>query len=257
MRTIVKGYCQTAGSAWKRVRVKDIQVKCIGSTHGNLLYEPWYASQTVGQHGCMLASGMCLAWLLIHSTDSLLACGSTVKLSPCPCSLAGWIAACLCGHSKCNLLLAQARPRMIQHLTICLVVNWYPNPFMGQISAVSSCWSSQDFWCCTTDYVFCNVIGGWKILRRKQSTLMKPEGSVERRHLTLLFLGGVWAQGWFRKISLQYGGNLKVYSPLFFLIVIRWRKRVYPLHSFSPSKFKEWKVIPTHRGTRIVPVYHT
>ena len=24
-------------------------------------------------------------------------------------------------------------------------------------------------------YVFCNVIGGWKILGRKQSTLMKPE----------------------------------------------------------------------------------
>ena len=34
---------------------------------------------------------------------------------------------------------------------------------------------------------------------------------------------------------LQYGGNLKVYPPLFFPIVIRWRKRVYPLHSFSPS----------------------
>ena len=34
---------------------------------------------------------------------------------------------------------------------------------------------------------------------------------------------------------LQYGGNLKVYPSLFFPIVIRWRKRVYPLHSFSPS----------------------
>ena len=31
---------------------------------------------------------------------------------------------------------------------------------------------------------------------------------------------------------LQYGGNLKVYPPLFFPIVKRWRKRVYPLHSF-------------------------
>ena len=31
-----------------------------------------------------------------------------------------------------------------------------------------------------TDCVFCNVIGGWKILRRKQSMLMKPKGSVER-----------------------------------------------------------------------------
>ena len=46
--------------------------------------------------------------------------GLTVKLSPCSCSrssLAGQITACLCGHSKCNLLLAQACPRMIQHLT--------------------------------------------------------------------------------------------------------------------------------------------
>ena len=50
----------------------------------------------------------------------LLAHGLTVKLSQCPCnhsSLAGRIATCLCGHSKCNLLLAQARPRMIQHLS--------------------------------------------------------------------------------------------------------------------------------------------
>ena len=55
-----------------------------------------------------------ITWIL------LLADGLTVKISPCPCShssLAGRIAACLCGHSKCNVLLAQARPRMIQHLT--------------------------------------------------------------------------------------------------------------------------------------------
>ena len=30
-------------------------------------------------------------------------------------SQAGQTVVCLCGHSKCNLLLAQARPRMIQH----------------------------------------------------------------------------------------------------------------------------------------------
>ena len=51
----------------------------------------------------------------------LLAYGLTVKLWPCQCSCsspAGRIAAaCLCGHFKCNLLLAQARPRMIQHLS--------------------------------------------------------------------------------------------------------------------------------------------
>ena len=51
---------------------------------------------------------------------TLIAHGLTVKLSPCPCSHsspARRIAACLCGHSKCNLLLAQARPRIVQHLS--------------------------------------------------------------------------------------------------------------------------------------------
>ena len=39
----------------------------------------------------------------------LLTHGLTVKLSPCQCSHsspAGQIDACVCGHSKCNLLLA-------------------------------------------------------------------------------------------------------------------------------------------------------
>ena len=40
--TIVKGCCQTAGSVWKRARAKTIQVKCIGSTHSNLLSELWW-----------------------------------------------------------------------------------------------------------------------------------------------------------------------------------------------------------------------
>ena len=50
----------------------------------------------------------------------LLAHGLTVKLRPCQCSHsspAGRIAACVCGHLKCDLLLAQAHPRMIQHLS--------------------------------------------------------------------------------------------------------------------------------------------
>ena len=41
----------------------------------------------------------------------LLAHGLAVKFSPCQCSdssSAGRIAACLCGHPKCNMLLAQA-----------------------------------------------------------------------------------------------------------------------------------------------------
>ena len=49
----------------------------------------------------------------------LLAHSLSVKISPCHCShssLAGRIAA-LCGHSKCDLLLTQAHPRMIQHLS--------------------------------------------------------------------------------------------------------------------------------------------
>ena len=57
----------------------------------------------------------------------LLAHGLTVKLSPCPCSHsspAGRIAACLCGHPKCSLLLAQARPRMIQHISSQLGWAW-------------------------------------------------------------------------------------------------------------------------------------
>ena len=72
----VKGYWQTARSAWKRARVKTIQVECIGSTHGNLLSELWwvwrsrdkagYEWQTAG---CTLASGMRLAWPFIHSMD--------------------------------------------------------------------------------------------------------------------------------------------------------------------------------------------
>ena len=46
--------------------------------------------------------------------------GISCHLNPCQCShssLAAQIAACLCGHPNCNLLLARARPRMIQHLS--------------------------------------------------------------------------------------------------------------------------------------------
>ena len=104
----------------------------IGSTHGNLLSEPWHESDdrvTVGQQGVrwlQVTPGMTahtyIAWI------PLLAYGLTLKLSPCPCShscLAGWIAACLCGHSKWDLLLAQARPRMILHLTSYALVPYF------------------------------------------------------------------------------------------------------------------------------------
>ena len=123
-----KQYCQTAGSTWNRVKVKTIHVECIGSTYGNFLNHgtsltiAWQGrlQVTVGQQG--------VHWFQVRSWHdrsyvawiSLLAHGTIVKLSPCPCShssLAGRIGACLWGHSKCNLLLAQARPRMIQHLT--------------------------------------------------------------------------------------------------------------------------------------------
>ena len=97
-----------------------------------------------------LSAALLLAWPLIHSINSpslvptplsqffrkecghetrisLLAHGLTVKLSPCPCShssLAGRIDACLCGHSKCNLLLRLA-PVCLSILLnfICTVCN--------------------------------------------------------------------------------------------------------------------------------------
>ena len=109
----------------ERERLKTIQVECLGSTNGNLLSEPCYESddrvtrQAVSdsQHWLQVRAWhdrSYIAWIL------LLAHGLTVKFSPCPCShssLAGRIAACLCGHFKCSLLLVQARPRMIQHLS--------------------------------------------------------------------------------------------------------------------------------------------
>ena len=51
---------------------------------------------------------------------------------------------------------------------------------------------ANDFQCCTTDCVFCNVIGGGKFLSRKSSTLMKPDGLVEH-HQTLSSHG--WGLG--------------------------------------------------------------
>ena len=82
MRTSVKGYsghCQTAGSAWKRVRAKTIPVECTGSTHDNLLSQLWLyefdvlvtrqAASDSRTAGCTLASGMCLGWPLIHSMN--------------------------------------------------------------------------------------------------------------------------------------------------------------------------------------------
>ena len=155
----VKGYCQTAGSAWKRVRAKTIQVECIGSTHGNLLFEPWY-----DKAGCEWQSDsrVRVRWLQVrawHACDCsyiawirLLAHGLTVKLSKCLChsSLAGRIAACLCGHSKCNLLLAQARPRMIQHLTSLMVCfeaieTWSLKPLILRSDLLHSFF----YWICT------------------------------------------------------------------------------------------------------------
>jgi len=43
------------------------------------------------------------------------------------------------------------------------------------------------------------------------------------------------ARVYYTLFPLQYGGNPIMYPTLFFTIVIRWEKRVYPLHSFSPS----------------------
>ena len=111
MRTSVKGYCQTAGSAWKRVRAKRIQVECVGSMYGNLLSELWWVWRSRGKAcyewqaaGCTLASGTRMTAHTCIAGIPLLAYGLTVKLRPCQCSCsspAGRIAAaCLCGHSN-------------------------------------------------------------------------------------------------------------------------------------------------------------
>ena len=105
-----------------------IQVECIGSTHGNFFSELWYKSDNRVTRKVMSDSQQDVHWLQVHvwhvrsyiAGIPLLAHGLNVKLNPCLCSHtspAGRIAACLCGHSKCNPLLAQACPTMIQHLS--------------------------------------------------------------------------------------------------------------------------------------------
>ena len=110
---------------WKRARAKTIQGDCIGSTQSNLLsiksmlwvyhrYMPGRLRVTDSRmYGGEICFRWALAWPLIHSRDSLLAHGLTVKLSQCLCSNsspAGWIAALsacgspTCGHFKWNLL---------------------------------------------------------------------------------------------------------------------------------------------------------
>ena len=66
--------------------------------------------ETITLYFLVMTARSCIASI------SLLGHGLTVKLSRVA-SPAGRIAAYLCGHFKCNLLLAQARPRMIQHLS--------------------------------------------------------------------------------------------------------------------------------------------
>ena len=61
-------YCQTAGSACKKVTAKIIPVECIGSTHDNLLFQyesdvhvTRQAASDSQTAGCTLASGTRLA----------------------------------------------------------------------------------------------------------------------------------------------------------------------------------------------------
>ena len=80
---ILLGYYQTVVSAWKSVRVKTIQVECIGSVCGNLLShaslcsEPnnhvtnQAASAKQKMYSARFASGKLSAWPLIHSRDSI------------------------------------------------------------------------------------------------------------------------------------------------------------------------------------------
>ena len=105
------------------MRAKTIEVECIGSTHGNLLSELWYESDDDVKRKAASDRQQDVRWLQVcvpgmiaHAYTAripLLAHGLTVKLRLCQCShcsLAGRIAVCSCGYSKCNLQLAQARP---------------------------------------------------------------------------------------------------------------------------------------------------
>ena len=107
-----------------------IQVECIGSTHGYLLSELWDESDDRITRQTESDRQQDVRWLQIRvwhdrsyiAPIPLLAHGLTVKLSPCLC---GRVAACLCGYYKCNLLLAQARPRMIIFLVVSLHLPYF------------------------------------------------------------------------------------------------------------------------------------
>ena len=104
------------------MRAKTIQVECIGSTRGNLLSEPWYGSDDRVTRQAASDCQQSVRWLQVHAWHDhsyiawipLLAHGLTVKLSPYPCScssLAGRIAACLCGHSKMQFATRSGSPQ--------------------------------------------------------------------------------------------------------------------------------------------------
>ena len=99
----VKGYSQTV--ARKRPGAKMTQAGCVGSTHSNLFTD-----------------------------KSVYAMSLTVVLSPCSCNLSSsssLMNSCIvsmCGHLHVYIklldhLIAQARPRMMQHLTSCQCVS--------------------------------------------------------------------------------------------------------------------------------------
>ena len=137
--TSAKGYCQTAGLAWKSESEDDSS--WMRWQHVRQLSEIWRVWQLRDKAGYewqgrlwvrgsrMYAGFRYVLGMTAHTCRDppAIAHGLTVKLSPCQCShsLAGWIAECLCGHPKYNLLLAQACPKMIQHLSTIPIVSWY------------------------------------------------------------------------------------------------------------------------------------
>ena len=149
----VKGYCHTARSVWKRARVKMSELECIGSTHGNLLSDktmddcvPRQAASGREQH----VRWWGLLQVSAAHTYPLLAYGLTVKLSPCPCSPAGWVATCqhvwstTCGYPKRNLLPAQAHPWMKQHLSSKIIIEypkWLISSWAHEVLQETGAWT--------------------------------------------------------------------------------------------------------------------
>ena len=102
--------------------MKTIQVKCIGSTHNNLLSELWYKSDDRVTRQCTSDRQQDVHWLQVRAWHDrsyiagipLLAHGLTVNLAHVSVAIVVWLDELL--HHVCVGIQNAARPRMIQHL---------------------------------------------------------------------------------------------------------------------------------------------